>query len=65
MARFDFAKCRRLVPAAGQRGWKWQPGGGLIWLGTSPLRITRLRSLAPYFLRQFPVPTSGAHCCRT
>src|SRR3569833_4203 len=29
--------------ASGQRVWKWQPDGGLIGLGTSPLRRTRLR----------------------
>ena len=27
--------------------WKWQPGGGLIGLGTSPVRITRLRPRMP------------------
>jgi len=25
--------------AKGQRGWKWQPAGGLIGEGTSPERI--------------------------
>ena len=32
--------------AYGQRVWKWQPDGGLIGLGTSPVRITRLRPRA-------------------
>ena len=33
------ADCR----CVGQRGWRWQPGGGLSGLGTSPGRIWRVR----------------------
>jgi hypothetical protein len=29
--------------ALGQRGWKWQPLGGLIGLGTSPVKTIRFR----------------------
>ena len=30
--------------ATGQRGWKWQPGGGFCGLGTSPSNMMRSRS---------------------
>ena len=30
--------------AKGQRGWKWQPDGGLRALGTSPLRTISSRA---------------------
>lgn len=29
----------------GQRGWKWQPGGGSVGLGGSPVMTARWRNL--------------------
>ena len=33
---------------SGQRGWKWQPDGGLTGDGTSPARMTRVRRISGF-----------------
>ena len=57
------ARCGSARSHSGQRGWRWQPGGGSIGLGTSPCRMVRsrrARGAAPGSPRAAPACRGGA-----
>ena len=51
------AVVRQIAIACGQRGWKWQPGGGASGDGISPLIGTNVRFLGS------TLPTSASSAC--